>query len=1573
MQKELKKQVQSVLAAKHTQKRWMKIVSILMAVVVFFTTYSLILPATTLGKKTYCGQEEHTHTEACYSETGDTTELTCGLEEHTHVEQCFEQPESLQFTFTDGDISGVITIPWDESLPDDLSCTVVKVDSEDDDYDAMEESITDTMEKSSKQTVIGSQVYELEWQSQEEKYTLPDSITPTIELTIGTEEDATDDGTDTEEEDDTQYAALIITKDQDLSVDTEENVTTLGEMDGEAESEIESEAEKKAEEKVATACETETEADIETVVGAEEVADIETAEAVEEESVTEEIEVVPDEAVDVTTPDAEAMEQLQTVDDSDVVPEETKLESEIPSDETEVETETTEGSGEDATLETQDTDTYTSTPVTVTSRKATMRMAATSKFAVVQTTTTISGYYERIDSWDELNELESNVSMVDRKFIMVFNNGSRMVTGCYTPGIGLSNAYSSIPVTVSPISGIGNSKYFTVKNSDTQEEISPTSNPEGHYWIYTFPDSIVSYIYQAIDDSSPYSYQMTWYAYMSQTTTDETTGEKTTQSGYYGTIGMYLNSGNSINSWRMYGFIYPSYDYTKYACYYLNCLPDATYTIQTKDASSSYLAQTNFQLYVYQSGDATSTVTAVNDAAAVSALSTDEEENQIATKPTYDADLAVSDAQMETELLTDDDGLGGITMQYASDGSTSNIESIFGMKDSGLTGDELNQAQQKNDGRVVTDKSVIYGKDDYDAIDADDYDSGDYSVTLSALGQEWTVQDVESAETPLDVVFILDLSNSMYSLTDDSDDAVYRWIASIDALNDAMSSILSRNEYNRVGLVTFSNTAEEILPLDRYYAKDDKYIVYDKTYSAHQYYYYTDANGVTKMYDAGEYGTAPKTAPDLTADNAGTEDGKVAQVAMNVAAGMWGCTYTQQGLEMAYNVFANADTTVTIPVTNSNGETVKETTVTRQPVYIMLTDGNPTLGSINYTDPLSGPNVGEGAEYGVLGYYTVLSANYFKNQVSLHYNQKAYFYTIGMGIMSSGHGTYDEKKAVDAGDSLANVSSLTSYVDDAYRRAVLNPTADNIEELDSWSELSKDFEDAYVYVLQEWKNTSSQFKELITNQADLSSVYQVARDEMNYLTGLGWTCQYLYGISNPYYDMKAEDYGINYVDNAYFGNLSEEDMEYIFSSIISKLQVVNNYNFFLEEESSVTITDPIGTGMEVKGEPVLRYYGVNYPATSTKSGTDKDGNAYIEYKWNYVVDREYSDTKWLEEEQTVDLNGITARVTTMTDSSGGTYEVVKFDISEDAMAVYYPDLYKTFYYEELPVRLIYRVGLQASVLDALKDTIGEITPQVYYTNSYDADSGMIATTTFTPTKDNTYYSATRKNTTAKTSAANVTDTYDNSFKEWVDADTRQVTQTLGNNGKLTISRPDSLTLTVKKEWSDDTTPADSVSINLYAVGTRVKDGSETSEQGVWLVDTIVLGDSNNWKYQWKRYPKTAQIDGYTYTYTSFFINESPSEQYAATYKNDDGAVLTVTELEQTDQTTSTDDDLESIRAVAAENGGTIYIINSQLYQLPETGGIGTYWYTLGGTTILLAVFALYIYGRHKRSRLNVER
>ena len=58
------------------RSHWKKIVSTLAAITVFCTTYALILPAITVNSDTYCGMEEHEHTESCY-----TLELICGLEE----------------------------------------------------------------------------------------------------------------------------------------------------------------------------------------------------------------------------------------------------------------------------------------------------------------------------------------------------------------------------------------------------------------------------------------------------------------------------------------------------------------------------------------------------------------------------------------------------------------------------------------------------------------------------------------------------------------------------------------------------------------------------------------------------------------------------------------------------------------------------------------------------------------------------------------------------------------------------------------------------------------------------------------------------------------------------------------------------------------------------------------------------------------------------------------------------------------------------------------------------------------------------------------------------------------------------------------------------------------------------------------------------------------------------------------------------------------------------------------------------------------------------------------------------
>ncbi|WP_297055729.1 fibro-slime domain-containing protein [uncultured Dubosiella sp.] len=74
-----------------------RLVSILSCIVVFCTTYALILPAVTLERDDivyYCGKEEHQHTDECYESPKDRP--LCGLKEgemvdgHVHDESCYK-------------------------------------------------------------------------------------------------------------------------------------------------------------------------------------------------------------------------------------------------------------------------------------------------------------------------------------------------------------------------------------------------------------------------------------------------------------------------------------------------------------------------------------------------------------------------------------------------------------------------------------------------------------------------------------------------------------------------------------------------------------------------------------------------------------------------------------------------------------------------------------------------------------------------------------------------------------------------------------------------------------------------------------------------------------------------------------------------------------------------------------------------------------------------------------------------------------------------------------------------------------------------------------------------------------------------------------------------------------------------------------------------------------------------------------------------------------------------------------------------------------------------------------------
>ena len=97
MQKSLPQRVHESIKEHLRHKRWRRVVTALACVVVFCTTYALILPAITMTGETYCGLEEHTHSaEACYERV-----LSCGYDEieieaeeestsgHTHTDACY--------------------------------------------------------------------------------------------------------------------------------------------------------------------------------------------------------------------------------------------------------------------------------------------------------------------------------------------------------------------------------------------------------------------------------------------------------------------------------------------------------------------------------------------------------------------------------------------------------------------------------------------------------------------------------------------------------------------------------------------------------------------------------------------------------------------------------------------------------------------------------------------------------------------------------------------------------------------------------------------------------------------------------------------------------------------------------------------------------------------------------------------------------------------------------------------------------------------------------------------------------------------------------------------------------------------------------------------------------------------------------------------------------------------------------------------------------------------------------------------------------------------------------------------
>lgn len=102
MDQQLHQIAEKVNKKKHRRKFWQRFVSVLGCIVMFCTTYALILPAITMEKEAFCGLEAHEHDDSCYVLPDSV--LICGQtgsQAHSHDDSCFAADGSVVCAFAE--------------------------------------------------------------------------------------------------------------------------------------------------------------------------------------------------------------------------------------------------------------------------------------------------------------------------------------------------------------------------------------------------------------------------------------------------------------------------------------------------------------------------------------------------------------------------------------------------------------------------------------------------------------------------------------------------------------------------------------------------------------------------------------------------------------------------------------------------------------------------------------------------------------------------------------------------------------------------------------------------------------------------------------------------------------------------------------------------------------------------------------------------------------------------------------------------------------------------------------------------------------------------------------------------------------------------------------------------------------------------------------------------------------------------------------------------------------------------------------------------------------------------------
>lgn len=119
MRENVKKQIRNAKKRRIRRRRFYAAVALCSILVAGIVSWKLILPGTAMSGETYCGKEEHTHSDACYEQV-----LVCGQEEgvgaHTHTDACYTDVRTDQLICGQEESAG--HVHTDACYTNELTC-----------------------------------------------------------------------------------------------------------------------------------------------------------------------------------------------------------------------------------------------------------------------------------------------------------------------------------------------------------------------------------------------------------------------------------------------------------------------------------------------------------------------------------------------------------------------------------------------------------------------------------------------------------------------------------------------------------------------------------------------------------------------------------------------------------------------------------------------------------------------------------------------------------------------------------------------------------------------------------------------------------------------------------------------------------------------------------------------------------------------------------------------------------------------------------------------------------------------------------------------------------------------------------------------------------------------------------------------------------------------------------------------------------------------------------------------------------------------------------------------------------